>query len=152
MFPSAQQASQDERLLAAAAHGSALLPLVGIIVPLNIWITQREWSKFVRFHALQALAFQLVVPSISLVIYLLGIWGLLGSLMSALPQGIAGPQPAGLIALRCLLVMMVAVVILFSFFSGVVAAARILAGRDFFYPYIGWWLTQQLRNNDQDES
>ena len=85
MSPSAQQASQEERLLAAIAHSGAMLPFLGFIIPLHIWITQRDWSKFVQFHALQALIYQLAMPSAFSVVYLFGIWGLYGSMVGASP-------------------------------------------------------------------
>ena len=51
--------TQDERLMAALAHISAIMPLMGIIAPIVIWITQKEKSQYAAFQALQALAFQL---------------------------------------------------------------------------------------------
>ncbi len=53
--------SQDERIMAALSHVSALLPMMGIIAPIVIWVTQREKSKYVAFQSLQALAYQLVM-------------------------------------------------------------------------------------------
>jgi uncharacterized Tic20 family protein len=49
------QLSPDEKLMAALSH------LFGILVALVIWMTQREKSRFVKFQALQALAFEVVV-------------------------------------------------------------------------------------------
>src|SRR5437016_5088910 len=51
--------SNDEKLLAALAH---VLPLVGAFVvgPLVIYVLKRHESRFVAFHALQAMAWQLV--------------------------------------------------------------------------------------------
>lgn len=51
--------TQDERVMAALAHASALLPLMGVIAPIVIWVSQKEKSKYVAFQALQALAYQL---------------------------------------------------------------------------------------------
>ena len=51
--------------MAALAHASALLNLFsgagGLIAALVIWLTQKEKSAWVAFHALQALVFQAVV-------------------------------------------------------------------------------------------
>jgi uncharacterized Tic20 family protein len=53
--------TQDERVMAALSHGSALLPMLGIIAPIIIWVTQKEKSKYVAFQSLQALAYQLIM-------------------------------------------------------------------------------------------
>jgi uncharacterized Tic20 family protein len=52
---------QDERILAALAHGAILLPIYGIIIPTIIWITQKEKTRYVSFQSLQALAFHLTL-------------------------------------------------------------------------------------------
>lgn len=51
--------TQDERVMAALSHVSALMPFMGVIAPIVIWVTQREKSRYVAFQALQALAYQL---------------------------------------------------------------------------------------------
>ncbi|PKN93751.1 MAG: hypothetical protein CVU44_08015 [Chloroflexi bacterium HGW-Chloroflexi-6] len=51
--------TQDERVMAALSHASALLPMMGVIAPIVIWVTQKEKSKYVAFQSLQALAYQL---------------------------------------------------------------------------------------------
>jgi uncharacterized protein len=45
--------THDERLLAAVCHGSQLL--AGILVPLFLYFVYRERSRFIAFHALQAI-------------------------------------------------------------------------------------------------
>jgi len=144
MSPSVRQASQDERLLAAVAHSGALLPFLGFIVPLHIWITQRDWSKFVHFQALQALIYQLVMPSAFSVVYLLGIWGLYGTMLGGLPDGLCDALPSGLMTLRCVLVGMVLGGWGLTITLGLVGAFRILAGEDFLYPLLGRWLVYYM--------
>ncbi len=51
--------NQDERVMAALSHVSALLPMIGVIAPIVIWATQKEKSQYVAFQALQAVAYQL---------------------------------------------------------------------------------------------
>ena len=58
--------TQEERTLAALAHGSVLLGAVtsglgGILAALVIWLVQKEKSAYVAFQALQALVYQAVV-------------------------------------------------------------------------------------------
>ena len=57
------QPNHDERVLAALAHAGAalnLLNLAGLFGAALIWTSQRERSVYVRRHAGQALAFQLL--------------------------------------------------------------------------------------------
>lgn len=66
-------ASSDERTMAAVAHACAGIfgvALVGIAVPLLIYLAYQDRSKYVRFHALQALVFALVA---SVAVWLLGV-------------------------------------------------------------------------------
>lgn len=50
-------ATSDEKLLAMLSHLSIILG--GIILPIIIWATQKDKSKFVRFHALQAIFYHI---------------------------------------------------------------------------------------------
>lgn len=47
--------SSDERLMATLAHS------LGLLVDLIIWATQKDKSRFVRFQAMQAVAYDLAV-------------------------------------------------------------------------------------------
>ena len=53
--------SQNDKIMAALAHISAVLPFVGIIAPIIIWATQKDKSEYVAFQSLQAVAYQLVM-------------------------------------------------------------------------------------------
>jgi uncharacterized Tic20 family protein len=53
--------NQNDKIMAALGHISALLPLFGLIAPIIIWATQKEKSKYVSFQALQAIAYQLIM-------------------------------------------------------------------------------------------
>jgi uncharacterized Tic20 family protein len=53
--------NQNERVMAALSHVSVILPFMGVIAPLVIWITQKEKSLYVAFQASQALAYQLMM-------------------------------------------------------------------------------------------
>ena len=52
--------SSDEKLMSLLSHLSIIIPNIGVIAPIIIWVTQRDKSKFVRFNAIQAIFFQLV--------------------------------------------------------------------------------------------
>jgi len=52
---------QDERILAALSHVSAILPMWGLIAAIVIWASQKDRSEYVRFQSLQAIAYQLLI-------------------------------------------------------------------------------------------
>jgi uncharacterized Tic20 family protein len=52
---------QNDKIMAALAHVSALLPFMGVIAPIVIWVTQRDKSEYVAFQALQAVVYQLLM-------------------------------------------------------------------------------------------
>jgi uncharacterized Tic20 family protein len=139
---SSPQVSHDERILAAVSHAAALFPGFGFLVPLAVWITQREWSRFVKFHALQALFYQLTAPPLLLALFVFGNWGVFDTLRLGYNPG---SMPGGLVFLRCLLVL-----VFFSAWAGYVylgmrAASKALDGREYYYPMLGRRVTRYLR-------
>lgn len=136
------QVSHDERILAAVSHAAALFPGFGFIVPLAIWITQREWSSFVKFHALQALFYQLTAPPLILALFVFGNWGAFDTIRLGYASSVV---PAGLVFLRCVLI-----IALFAAWAGYVyvgmrAASKALDGREYFYPMLGRRVARYLR-------
>jgi uncharacterized protein len=53
--------TQDERVMAALAQISVLVPFLGVVAPIVIWVTQKDKSRYVEFQSLQAIAFQLTM-------------------------------------------------------------------------------------------
>jgi uncharacterized Tic20 family protein len=56
--PTLEPTQPDERVMAGLSHISVLMPVTGVILPLIIWVTQKDKSRFVHFQALQAIAYQ----------------------------------------------------------------------------------------------
>ncbi len=52
---------QNDKIMAALAHISAMLPMMGVIAPIIIWATQKDKSEYVAFQALQAIVYQLLM-------------------------------------------------------------------------------------------
>ena len=141
---------QDERLLAALAHGSVLFaPLTngvgGIVTALVIWLIKRDKSPYVAFQALQALVYQVATFVLTMLVWCC--WGLLWTLLLMVPL-INNPEaynttpPAGMwigLALGIIPLAVVAATVIY----GLIGAARTLGGHDFRYAVIGRWLKSQ---------
>jgi hypothetical protein len=142
--------SQNEKTLAALAHGSILLGLFtngagGIVAALVIWVTQKDKSRYVALQALQSMVYQ----AITFVAIMLAwcCWGLLWAAMilipiSASPGAYQQTPPAGMWIGLILIVVPLAVWGL-SILYGLWGAARCLGGHDFRYVLIGRWLEGQ---------
>ena len=55
-----EKIKSDDKLMSILSHLAILIPNIGILAPIVIWLTQKEKSKFVRYHAIQAIFFQLL--------------------------------------------------------------------------------------------
>lgn len=53
--------TQDERVTAALAHTTVILPMMGMLGAIVIWATQKEKSRYVAFQALQAVVYHIVM-------------------------------------------------------------------------------------------
>lgn len=68
-----EKLSTDQKLMALISHLSILIPNIGILAPVIIWVTSKEKSKFVRFNAIQAIFFQLVLYILMMVFIFVGV-------------------------------------------------------------------------------
>jgi len=140
---------QDERILAALAHGAILIPIYGIIIPAIIWITQKEKSRYVSFQSLQALVFHLML----LLLYVIGMLCYFGSflgmfggmllaessqseLMAVLPELFPFAVLGGFACIGVFFVI-----------YGAVGAILSLVGKDFRYVLIGNFLDSRLQKD-----
>ncbi|MBC8389842.1 MAG: DUF4870 domain-containing protein [Actinobacteria bacterium] len=55
-----EKISMEEKLMSLLSHLSILIPNIGILAPIIIWVTNKDKSRFVKFNALQAIFFQLI--------------------------------------------------------------------------------------------
>ncbi len=135
--------SAEERLAAGAAHAAMFVPLLGMLVPLVIWLAVKNATPGLRFHALQALLAQgaaVVASSVSLGILLalsvpfslaaIGLWNA--------PD--ASPLLIGLTILLVVLVFLFSTIStlilpLFGLF-GLIAMLKVLRGKAYRYPFI----------------
>ena len=88
---SASMLSGDEKLLSLFSHLSLFLG--GIVLPLIFWVTNRDKSKFVTFHSLQALWFHVAYVAIIVVFVFVMVFALLiGGLGLGAMTGATGSQ------------------------------------------------------------
>jgi len=137
--------TSDERWLAALSHASILIPTLGFAAPLVVWITQREKSVNLRFQALQALTYQLLLAAVWVVLgafsgVFIGALGLVSGVFAFTAQTeaplmlVMGGQFLVLGSLLCLMGLAVLL--------GIIAAIACLSGSNFRYPLLG----QRLEN------
>jgi uncharacterized Tic20 family protein len=142
---------QDERILAALAHGAILVPIYGIIIPAIIWITQKEKSRFVSFQSLQALVFHLVLLSlyvIGMLCYFISFIGMFGGF--AFAERTSSDWMAVMPSLFPFAVLGgFACVGLFFVIYGAVGAILSLVGKDFRYLLIGTFIERRLETNPE---
>lgn len=137
--------NQDERVMAALAHGSAILFGMGVIAAVVIWATQKEKSRYVAFQALQASVYQFV----GIVVAMLGwcCWMVLYflsmiPLIAAAEQGASDP-PMLFILSTLLMFVPMAIMGLWTL-GGLWGAVRTLQGQNFKYLAIGQQLERWL--------
>lgn len=139
--------SSDEKLMSAAAH------FFGPLAALLIWITQKDKSYFIKFHTLQALAFDLVTVT-SLGVFLFCASGVLvvGTFSRILSMTSTSPESEFRFLLPAVLLpfIITTCVTPISFLITavrLVASFSVLSGRDFHYPMIGKWLENFMKND-----
>jgi uncharacterized membrane protein len=135
--------TSDESLLAAISY------FWGWMVVLIVWVTQKEKSRFVRFQAIQAMLFDLIVT----VTFFLIIGCMMVFIFGVLAFGIGdlalvGSQANPLTApFRTIIALMTAVPLIIPCIlvpiAGIIFVVRLSAtiqtyqGKDFHYPWLG---------------
>jgi uncharacterized protein len=120
--PPEQMSPQDERTWSMLAHLSVLAELVGLMPfgALIIWLVYKDRSPRVRFHALQALWYQIAWIGIFLVYALVTIF------LSIITLGIA----------TIVLVPLAFLLAVVPLAHGCYAAYKVYEGEDYRYPFI----------------
>ena len=139
--------TQNERVLAALAHGSVLLGVLtdglgGVFVALLVWLAQKEKSAYVADQALQALVYQIVTMVVAAVFWMawLAMWmGMILLPVFANPSAYDSAPPAGLWVGLILMIVPIAVTKVLVLY-GLWGALRCLGGHPFHYALIGRWV------------
>ena len=153
------EATQDERILAALAHASVVLPFWGLIGATVIWATQREKSRLVGFQAVQGMAYQLVLVlsgAVCIACYFCSFFGTFFGSFALMPIGLLAPggEDGGavigillgmIVTFIPFLVAGVSLLVAVAFvIYGFYGAVRILQGHAFRYIIIGRRLERYL--------
>ena len=64
--------TSEDKAMSLLAHLSILIPNMGILAPLIIWLVQKDKSKFLRFNCLQAIFFQLLFLGLTMLSIIIG--------------------------------------------------------------------------------
>ena len=147
--------SQNDKIMAALAHISAVLPFMGVIAPIVIWATQKDKSEYVAFQALQAVAYQLLMILawfVGMGCYMLSFFGMFLTIpFAGSSGGDVSPSAAPFLMFGTLVPFMVfgAIFIGGAIFViyGVIGAIQVFQGKDFRYIIIGRRLENYLQKN-----
>ena len=150
--------TQDDRIMAALAHIGALLPMMGLVAPIVVWVTQKDKSKFVHFQALQALIFQLTMVLLyflSMGCYMLSFFGMFFTIPFTESAGSsAEPDPLFFVSFFIPFVVMGVMTLggLVFIIYGIIAAIMTGQGKDFRYLLVGKWTERFLAGKSEPGS
>ena len=145
--------TSDEKALAALAHASVVLSYFGPIGAAHVWVVQRGKSKYVRYHALQAMGYQVLIFWAWLIGGVLIGMGVVGV---SVATGILSSDPSVLAPEAMFFIQPVIMLLVFGmgglmFLAGFVGAVFCLVGKDFRYPILGSWLHRRVFNGQNTE-
>jgi len=129
--------TSDDKLLAFLSHLSMILG--GILVPIIIWAVKKDKSKFVRFHALQAIFYHItysVITGFFIAVFLMIYFSALGIYYAPVNNYHKGPSPAMIIIL-IIFILITALLILGAIGYGIYIAIKANKGEKIKIPVIG---------------
>ena len=144
------QYTQEERLLAALSHAAIVMNMMGPVVGVLIYITQKEKSAYAARQGLQAALYQILGTIVIIMLWLC--WGVLYTLsfiplMTNANAYNDAPPPifwVGLGSMICPLIIMVLWVL-----YGLYGAVRAWTGVEFRYAFVGQLLEDRLASDDK---
>ena len=126
----------DEKTWAMVSHLSVLVNLVsgflGPVIALIIYLMYKDRSRYVAYHSLQSLIFQLI-------------WWVGGGMLAGIMWALGGVLSAVLVGLVCLpLACVLSLIPIGSLIYGVIGGVQTGQGQDFKYWLIGDWVRSTL--------
>ncbi len=155
--------SREDNVVAALCHLSALLPLIGLAVPLTIWLTQRDRAPLLGYQALQAFVYQIAGIAAYFILYICQMGFMMGSfaiipfaiLLSSDASNTSGGGNDAMAAFMIVVFAIFMLVFMIIYFFQCVgwplfmvlamwATWRILKGDPYQYPILGRWVEAKL--------
>jgi uncharacterized Tic20 family protein len=126
----------DEKTWAMVSHLSILANLVsgflGLVIALIIYLMYKDRSRYVAYHSLQALIFQVI-------------WWVGGGMLAGITWAVGGILSVVLIGLLLLpLACLLSLVPMAALIYGIIGAVQTSQGQDFKYWLIGDWVRGTL--------
>ncbi|GAB4542333.1 MAG: hypothetical protein Fur002_12360 [Anaerolineales bacterium] len=134
--PLAPLTPEEERQWAMIAHLGVLANLItgllGVVVPLVIYMVYKERSRYVAYQSLQALIFQLI-------------WWVGGGIIAGVAWTVSGILTAVFIGLLCMPIACVfSLMPLVALGYGIYGGVETSQGKDFKYWLVGDWVRSTL--------
>lgn len=138
--------SSNEKFLSAINHASFFLGLMGIVLPIILWFEQKGKSAYVRYQAMQAIIWQILVHVfmvLFLVVLIIGLSAVV--IIATLYQQEAWMQTLTIIAmiLMALATLAFLFLLLVSLLYPTVAIVRTAQGKDFRFAWVGKWAKKE---------
>ena len=144
-----EQPTSQAKVLAALTHGSVILMFLGPFGAVIIWAIQRTKSKYVRYHALQAMGYQTFsfwAWMIVIFLFMLLFFGLI-VVLSIITSDSASSTPTDFIFfIQHLFILLLFGLWGWMFLLGIVGPSSCIMGQGFRYPLIGNWLQNKVLN------
>ena len=128
--------TKDEKLFALFAHLSVILG--GIVIPFVFWLTNKDKSKFVTYHSLQALWLHLSFLCL-IILWIIAFFSLAFGFIYSIPSiahKSSGP-PLFLLILMIVLYASIFLILLVYYGFGIYLAVKSYEGNLTRYPIIG---------------
>jgi uncharacterized Tic20 family protein len=140
----------EDRFIAAMGHATAIITMWGLIIPLIVWLAEKDRSRLIRFQALQAVIYQGIGALTyfgGLLLYMISFFGLMVVSIASEPSAGNGTIPwAGLLFLLPILLFIILffIVGLIYLALAVWASVRVLRGHNYHYPILGGFLARRM--------
>lgn len=133
--PPAAEPSQEDRLLAAASYVGHFAGF-WLVVPIVVYVLKREKSRFVAFHALQAIIVHALLVPIAIAGYVFGLVASIGLAVAAEPHG----REHGGVAVLFFVPWILGLLVPWGIHAvlSIVCAVRAMQGRLARFPVAGW--------------
>ena len=149
-----EQPTSEEKVLAALAHGSVMFMFLGPLGAVIIWAIQRTKSKYVRYHALQAMGYQVFsfwAWMIAIFLFMILFFGILVVLVIITGDPASGTPPDFIFFIQPLFMLFIFGMWGLLFLFGFIGAVLCMMGKEFRYPLIGSWLQNKVLNASTEE-